>query len=411
MPTPDYPNVNVPDIADLAYSVNACPTPSVPSPEVYNQNAVAQPSYEQVEHFLPGLVSPQEQMIMNNNTGAGMAQSQEDSMYITPGASPEPSSAMDTLIPSDGDRMDIVQDEHAASKAVQAVEVSAVSENDVEATSSSSSSSPLFSSGLDKITSTSACQGDSDMTRTSSTVAQDHTSHTSKKGLFTPPASPLEPPRQHAEEERRKMVGQAGIAKIDQELNWNTTTVARDCLTKPIKPHYPSSVFQMESKYAGTQQSDRQIYNVNVRILTIDTKQSTCTGYLLIKGLTPEHDTLQTYFTGEIIGGPKQKYSFRTKTADWGASEKTDLTHWARFPPWRSLTTLARQNLDFQYPVSGENWWDQEHIFMRWKEHFLVPDHKTRSIAGASFEGFYYICLNQVEAKISGIYFHSKSEK
>jgi hypothetical protein len=48
---------------------------------------------------------------------------------------------------------------------------------------------------------------------------------------------------------------------------------------------------------------------------------------------------------------------------------------------------------------------------MRWKEHFLVPDYKLKSIQGASFEGFYYICFNQVEGKVSGIYFHSKSEK
>lgn len=48
---------------------------------------------------------------------------------------------------------------------------------------------------------------------------------------------------------------------------------------------------------------------------------------------------------------------------------------------------------------------------MRWKEYFLVPDHRVRSISGASFEGFYFICFNQVLGTISGIYFHSKSEK
>ena len=48
---------------------------------------------------------------------------------------------------------------------------------------------------------------------------------------------------------------------------------------------------------------------------------------------------------------------------------------------------------------------------MRWKENFLVPDHRVREITGASFEGFYYICFNQVAGTISGIYFHAKSEK
>ena len=30
---------------------------------------------------------------------------------------------------------------------------------------------------------------------------------------------------------------------------------------------------------------------------------------------------------------------------------------------------------------------------MRWKEQFLVPDHRVRSINGASYAGFYYICI------------------
>jgi len=48
---------------------------------------------------------------------------------------------------------------------------------------------------------------------------------------------------------------------------------------------------------------------------------------------------------------------------------------------------------------------------MRWKEYFLVPDHKVKTITGASFEGFYYICFNQCSGSVSGIYFHAKSEK
>ncbi len=52
-----------------------------------------------------------------------------------------------------------------------------------------------------------------------------------------------------------------------------------------------------------------------------------------------------------------------------------------------------------------------ENIFMRWKEHFLVPDHRVKTITGASFEGFYYICFNQIRGEVEGIYFHSKSER
>ena len=176
-------------------------------------------------------------------------------------------------------------------------------------------------------------------------------------------------------------------------------------------PHYPSSLLRPGSKFSGSQQSDRQIYNVDVDILTVDTSQASLTGYLRICGLTEDHPTLTTFFTGEIIGGPTYKYSFRTRTPAWGATDKTDLIHWARFPAWRPLAKEAKRDIDFAYPLDGGEWWQQENVYMRWKEHFLVPDHRVRSIAGASFEGFYYATFNQVEGRISGVYFHAKSER
>lgn len=185
---------------------------------------------------------------------------------------------------------------------------------------------------------------------------------------------------------------------------WDFTHIQRP-------PHYPSSLLRPGSKFTGTQQSDRQIYNVDVDILTVDTSQSSLTGYLRICGLTEDHPTLTTFFSGEIIGGPSHRYSFRTRTPSWGATDKTDLVHWARFPVWRALSKEAKRDIDFPYPVDGGPWWQQENVYMRWKEHFLVPDHRVRSIAGASFEGFYYATFNQVEGRISGIYFHAKSER
>jgi hypothetical protein len=82
------------------------------------------------------------------------------------------------------------------------------------------------------------------------------------------------------------------------------------------------------------------------------------------------------------------------------------MQHWARFPAWRPLAKQAKK-ANFTY----RNFAQREHLFMRWKEYFLVPDHRVRQITGASFEGFYYICFNQAEGTISGIYFHAKSEK
>lgn len=120
-------------------------------------------------------------------------------------------------------------------------------------------------------------------------------------------------------------------------------------------------------------------------------------------GLTEDHPTLTTYFEGEIIGS---KYSFHTQHDDWGASSKVDLQHWAKFSAFRPFQKLARKG-----PVTIPDVSQKDTIFMRWKEHFLVPDHRVRTITGASFEGFYYICFDQLKGEVSGIYFHSKSEK
>jgi hypothetical protein len=157
------------------------------------------------------------------------------------------------------------------------------------------------------------------------------------------------------------------------------------------------------SKYSGTQQSDRQVYNVQVEIKHVDMEESFLCGYLRIQGLTDDHPTLTTYFEGEIIGN---KYTFKTAHPEWGSTEKVDMQHWNRFPAWRPLAKQAKAP-NFTYNNSSQG----EHLFMRWKEYFLVPDHKVKTITGASFEGFYYICFNQCQGTVSGIYFHAKSEK
>ncbi|KAK8166730.1 vacuolar import and degradation protein [Phyllosticta citrichinensis] len=168
-------------------------------------------------------------------------------------------------------------------------------------------------------------------------------------------------------------------------------------------PNSPSSFLKPGSKFKGTQQSDRQVYEVQVEIKYVDMEQHCLCGYLRIQGLTDDHPTLTTYFEGEIIG---TKYTFQTNRPEWGSNEKVDMQHWGRFPAWRPLAKQAKR-ADFTY----KNFAQREYLFMRWKEHFLVPDHTVRTISGASFEGFYYICFSQVTGKINGIYFHAKSEK
>lgn len=124
---------------------------------------------------------------------------------------------------------------------------------------------------------------------------------------------------------------------------------------------------------------------------------------LHIVGLTEDHPTLTTYFEGEIIGS---KYSFLTQHEAWGSTDATDLQHWAKFSAFRPFQRQAKKG-NLYIPNLSQ----RENIFMRWKEHFLVPDHRVRTISGASFEGFYYICFNQCQGTVSGIYFHARSEK
>ncbi|KAJ5553572.1 uncharacterized protein N7503_006332 [Penicillium pulvis] len=170
-----------------------------------------------------------------------------------------------------------------------------------------------------------------------------------------------------------------------------------------LLPNHSSSFLRSGSRFVGTQQSDRQVYNVDVEIKHVDMAESYLCGYLRIQGLTEDHPTLTTFFEGEIIG---TKHTFQTRNEEWGANEKTDIHHWSRFPAWKPLAKQAKRT-DFTY----RNFAQREHVFMRWKEYFLVPDHRVRTISGASFEGFYYICFNQIEGSVSGVYFHAKSER
>ncbi|KAI9829705.1 MAG: hypothetical protein M1826_005448 [Phylliscum demangeonii] len=175
-----------------------------------------------------------------------------------------------------------------------------------------------------------------------------------------------------------------------------------DIFNVRLLPSY-TSFLRPGSKFKGTQQSEKQSYEVQVELKHVDLDRSFLCGYLRIQDLTEEHPTLTTYFEGEIVG---DKYSFQTKHPEWGSNDRVDLHHWARFAPWRPLAKLAKKP-DFVL----KNFLQREHLFMRWKEYFLVPDHRVRTILGASFEGFYYICFNQASGAVSGIYFHAKSEK
>ncbi|KAJ6220055.1 hypothetical protein RDWZM_005867 [Blomia tropicalis] len=154
------------------------------------------------------------------------------------------------------------------------------------------------------------------------------------------------------------------------------------------------------SKFYGTQASKGSNYQVEVIFQNIDEANSYLCGYLMIKGLTEEYPTLTTFFDGEIIS---EKYPFLTRK--WEADEDIDRKHWTRFSSFVDYSeTFNCDNFDYK-PLQST-----DHVFMRWKEHFLVPDHTVKDIHGASFAGFYYICFTKSKATIEGYYYHRQSE-
>lgn len=172
------------------------------------------------------------------------------------------------------------------------------------------------------------------------------------------------------------------------------------------RPNSTSSILKPGRSWTGYQKSDNSRYKVNVQIQNVDMNGSYLDGYLQIHSLTKEHPTLTTFFEGEMIGS---KHSFVTEHPEWHASEQVDFQHWSRFPPYRALCAVDKNTRKRHFRI--KNWEDKQFIFMRWKEHFLVPDHRKTDLTGASFDGFYYICFNQVTGAILGTYYHSRCEQ
>lgn len=182
-------------------------------------------------------------------------------------------------------------------------------------------------------------------------------------------------------------------------------------------------------EFFGTQQSGRAVYEVKVSFKYVDIVDSFLCGFLKISGLSEDHLTLTTYFEGEIIGS---KYSFITKNPQWNSSEKIDLEHWARFAAFKPIAHNVRNPRQQKVGAFESGLAGQDHVFMRWKELHILPnevfpsehdnaaatpatganatqpyrDRRTRNLEGVSYAGFYYICLDQRNGSINGMYYH-----
>ncbi|PVU95703.1 hypothetical protein BB561_001657 [Smittium simulii] len=155
------------------------------------------------------------------------------------------------------------------------------------------------------------------------------------------------------------------------------------------------------SSFEGLQSNNHKSYSVSVSLKYVDLSKGVIDGHFSIFGLTEEYSELKTFFQADIIGLNNNSFI----TNKWGANLETDIEHWSKFREFEDYNDVfynAEQKFQFN---------KSENIFMRWKELFLLPDHKTDNVRGASFAGFYYMCYNPQEHRIYGFYYHRDSEK
>ncbi|XP_064617524.1 glucose-induced degradation protein 4 homolog [Liolophura sinensis] len=166
------------------------------------------------------------------------------------------------------------------------------------------------------------------------------------------------------------------------------------------QPGVTTSLLYNGSRFQGSQKSKGNCYEVEVILQYVDMENAYLCGYLKIRGLTEEYPTLTTFFDGEIISS---RHPFLTRK--WEADEDVDRKHWGKFVSfYKFAKTFNADNFDY------EELKHTDYVFMRWKEHFLVPNHRIKDINGASFAGFYYICFQKQKQSIEGYYYHRSSE-
>lgn len=140
-------------------------------------------------------------------------------------------------------------------------------------------------------------------------------------------------------------------------------------------PNKNSPILCSSSRFTGNQKSKGKSYNVDVIFHHVDLERSYICGYLGITGLIDEYPILSTFFDAEIIS---QRYPFLTRK--WEADEEVDRQHWSKFDAFLPFVdTFNNDTFDYDQLSRGKN---SDYIFMRWKEHFLVPDHTVRNITG-----------------------------
>ncbi|QLQ78877.1 hypothetical protein HG537_0B02250 [Torulaspora globosa] len=185
-------------------------------------------------------------------------------------------------------------------------------------------------------------------------------------------------------------------------------------------------------EFSGYQISGYKKYQIEVALKTVDLPLNRCssltphlTGFLTICGLTNQHPEITTYFeafavTHKELGFLSSSWPDNSSMSPYRADDQTDLEHWLNFPAFKQLFLPALGDSPSARPtlndvIEGDydfgDYLEQRFIFMRWKEKFLVPDAQVDGIAGASYDGFYYILHDQFTGNIQGFYYHKDAEK
>ncbi|CAI4063367.1 hypothetical protein SUVZ_07G3020 [Saccharomyces uvarum] len=184
-------------------------------------------------------------------------------------------------------------------------------------------------------------------------------------------------------------------------------------------------------RFGGSQSSKYTYYTVEVKIDTVNlplykTSHSLdphVTGTFTIRNLTPVLDKVVTLFEGYVITYDQ----YPLCSLHWPAEEpfdpymaqrESDCSHWKRFGHFSAGKWSPTQRNFGQYDYETSEFMNQRYIYLKWKERFLLDNEDQDNLTlndiyhldGASFEGFYYVCLDQATGSMEGYYYHPACE-
>ncbi|CAI4038763.1 hypothetical protein SMKI_06G1100 [Saccharomyces mikatae IFO 1815] len=184
-------------------------------------------------------------------------------------------------------------------------------------------------------------------------------------------------------------------------------------------------------RFGGSQSSKYTYYTVEVKIDTVNlplykashSLDPHVTGTFTIRNLTPVLEKVVTLFEGYVIN--YNEYPLCSlhwpaeETLDpYKAQRESDCSHWKRFGHFDTENwVLADRNFG-QHNHKNAEFMNQRYIYLKWKERFLLDNEEQENLTlndiyhleGASFEGFYYVCLDQLTGSMEGYYYHPACE-